>query len=70
MKPLIMDNRLSAYQCWKKKTSENLNDEQFKQLLITNGIIIKKSFCERCGKKEKIPQTPYCDNCIYELNGW
>lgn len=33
---------LTAHEIWRKKQSENLTDEQFKQLLIDNGIIVKK----------------------------
>jgi hypothetical protein len=37
-----VENNLSAHSCWKKKLAENLTDEQFKKLLIDNGIIVKK----------------------------
>lgn len=35
-------SKLSAYEVWKKKKIENLNDEQFKQLLIENDILVPK----------------------------
>ena len=33
---------LTARDCYKKKVKENLTDAQFKQLLVDNGIIVKK----------------------------
>lgn len=34
--------KLNAHQIWKKKQAEDLTDNQYKQLLINNRIIIKK----------------------------
>ena len=34
--------KLNAYQCWKEKREKNLSDEDYKRLLIENGIIKKK----------------------------
>jgi hypothetical protein len=34
--------KLTAYEIFKKVRKENLTKEQYKQLLIDNGIIIKK----------------------------
>lgn len=34
--------KLTSYQIWKKKQNENLSDEQYKQLLIENGVVILK----------------------------
>lgn len=34
--------KLNAYQCWKEKTEKNLSNEDYKKLLIENGIINKK----------------------------
>src|SRR5680860_996394 len=34
--------KLTAYQIWKKKHNENLSNEQYKQLLIENGVVILK----------------------------
>ena len=54
--------KLSAYQCWKKGKEENLNDAQFKQLLIDNGCIIKKE------PKHKIEQD-LIDAALAKING-
>lgn len=35
--------KLTAHQIWKKKHDENLSNEQYKQLLIENGVVILKS---------------------------
>jgi hypothetical protein len=34
--------KLNAYQCWKVKVEKNLSDEDYKKLLIENGIVKKK----------------------------
>ena len=34
--------KLNAYQCWKEKVEKNLSDEDYKKLLIKNGIVKKK----------------------------
>jgi len=34
--------KLNAYQCWKEKVEKNLSDEDYKKLLIENGIVKKK----------------------------
>ena len=34
--------KLTAYEIYKKAQKENLNHEQYKQLLLDNGIIIKE----------------------------
>jgi hypothetical protein len=43
--------KLTAYEIYKKAQKESLTDEQYKQLLIDNDIIIKKvnqSVCSIC----------------------
>ena len=30
----------------------------------------QKEPCEKCHKNGKIAQTPYCERCALELNGW
>lgn len=37
--------KLSAYDCWIKKTNENLTNEEYKQLLKDNGIIVPFDKC-------------------------
>ena len=34
--------KLNAYQCWKEKVEKNLSNEDYKKLLIENGIVKKK----------------------------
>lgn len=34
--------KLNAYQCWKEKVEKNLSDEDYKKILIKNGIVKKK----------------------------
>jgi len=35
--------KLTAYQCWKEKEKKNLTDEDYKKLLIENGVILSAS---------------------------
>jgi len=35
--------KLSAFDCWRIRINNNLSDEEYKSLLIENGIIITKS---------------------------
>ena len=40
-KPMLA-NRLNAHECYKIKIEKKLTDKEYKNLLIENGIIIKK----------------------------
>ena len=45
-KPMLA-NRLNAHECYKIKIEKKLTDKEYKNLLIENGIIIKKQFPEK-----------------------
>ena len=34
--------KLNAYECWKVKKEQNLSNQDYKKLLIENGIVKKK----------------------------
>jgi hypothetical protein len=38
-----MEKKLSAYECYKLKKEKALSDEEYKQLLLDNKVIVKKS---------------------------
>lgn len=38
----LLGQKLSAHDVWVKVKNEKLSDEQYKQLLIDNGIVISK----------------------------
>lgn len=50
-------NRLNAFQCWQLAKEENLSDDEYKKLLIDNGIIIKKPSGCPCKLLDKPCQT-------------
>lgn len=52
--------RLTAYECWKKKEKEKLTDDQYKQLLLDNHIIVKKGTKLKI-KSCKSPKFWYAD---------
>ena len=45
-KPMLA-NRLNAHECYKIKIEKKLTDKEYKNLLIENGIIIKKQIPEK-----------------------
>jgi len=53
----------TAYQIWKEAEEKQLTKEEFKEVLIKEGVIIPKKTCDNCGSKNTKEYPHLGDNC-------
>lgn len=61
--------KLTAYECYKKRIDDKLSDDDFKKLLVDNGIIIKKEPCANCKENNVVCKCikNICYKCGYSV---
>lgn len=61
--------KLTAYECYKKRIDDKLSDDDFKKLLVDNGIIIKKEPCANCKENNVVCKCikNICFKCGYSV---